>query len=761
MKIKHTIVAAILLLIGASSYAQGFKKDANAVRFKDVKITILTPTMFSIQKGSNHKFDAVKTDLGITNTTFLKVPFSVNKDGSIYRIATAAVEIVYNPDKTLDNGGITVAMNGTALIDALGTEDTQNLGGVIGALDNCDGDKSYAEQNDITSSWRYNHNPDDGILSRRGYVVLKHTPDHLNQYKAGEAYNELYVLCYGSEYRKAMSDFFSLAGSVPMLPKWSLGFIYSRWKDYNDQDYKNIVSHFREEKIPIDAIILDMCWHVDHWYGYKYDMINFPDMRAFHRWTDSVHVKTGFNHHSGCIYMYDPDIHKYCKAAGLDYESSIADGPSFEPHIKVLQYDTHNERHFKAFYDIYLTRMINDGFDFHWVDGANSIYTSNLYSKYLSDGTGKRPFVLNRQHSHTLCNHRYPAGFSGDSYATWATMRYTVENTLKGGNNGVYWSHDIGGYMPQGEDGYLPGGEMLARWVQLGAFSPLLRFHAKKDVFWHPPVRNEGDWDGGSRLPWEWGKTVLGSIRSSMQLRSSLMPYIYTLSADAHETGVPLCRGMYLDWPLDDEAYKLDQYMFGEFFLVAPLMTPSGYGQRGETERTLWLPEGVWYDYFTGEKINGGKQLSRANDINTFPLFVKEGALIPSTVYQEYASMPLDTLILNAYTPIAANKTTFDLYEDEGENFDYERGQSRRTALSYEYSPLSGQKITVNTPRGDYKGSVASRTYIVKIYHGNKPQSVTVNGTATSKWDWNAKNGILTVDAGTQNVTKTLIVEAK
>lgn len=185
-----------------------------------------------------------------------------------------------------------------------------------------------------------------------------------------------------------------------------------------------------------------MCWHVDHWYGYKYDTKNFPDMRGFQNWAESQHIKTGFNHHSGCIYKDDPKVREFCRRAGLDYDKSIVDGPSFEPEIRVVQYDTRNERHFKSFYDLYLAEMIDDGFDFHWVDGANSIYSAELYHRYLSEGTGKRPLVLNRQQNYTLCNHRYPAGFSGDTYATWATMRRTVEVTLKGGNNGVWWSHD-------------------------------------------------------------------------------------------------------------------------------------------------------------------------------------------------------------------------------------------------------------------------------------------------------------------------------
>ena len=750
MQLKTLLTTALLMALTAGT-AKEYRRSGNAVSFRKARIEVLSPTMFSVREGDNYRFAPIRIDLGITELPSAPVTFDIAKEGTAYRIATDEITIVYDPAQPLTAGGIRV--EGAASVAELGAEDTQNLGGVVGALDNCDGEKCYSEQNDITSSHDVRPTPQDGILSRRGYTVLKHTQDQLNLFREGQPYEELYVLCYGKDYRRAFTDFFSIAGDIPMFPKWSLGLIYSRWRDYTDEDYKEIVAGFRKERIPLDAVILDMCWHVDHWYGYKYDTKNFPDMRGFQNWAESQHIKTGFNHHSGCIYKDDPKVREFCRRAGLDYDKSIVDGPSFEPEIRVVQYDTRNERHFKSFYDLYLAEMIDDGFDFHWVDGANSIYSAELYHRYLSEGTGKRPLVLNRQQNYTLCNHRYPAGFSGDTYATWATMRRTVEVTLKGGNNGVWWSHDIGGYMPQGTDGYIPDGEMFARWAQLGAFSPLMRFHAKKDLFWHPARTCPDGWDGGSRLPWEWGPTVLESIRNSVRLRAALNPYIYTLMRAAHDTGVPLCRGMYLDWPERDEAYRFDQYLFGEAFLVAPAMRPSGDGQHGVTERSLWLPEGAWYDYFTG-----GCEITRTSDIRSFPLYVRAGSLVPMTEPGDYVSAPLTTLTLRAYAPVGNCRTTFDLYEDEGENFDYEKGLNRRTLLTYDCSD-GIQRLSVETPRGDYPEAVAERTCNVEIVGTPKPALVTVNGVVCNTWSWD--NDLLTVRCGTFSATQPVTIEIR
>lgn len=757
MNLKLLIACALLVFPFTSGEAKDFRHNGNELTFEQLRIRLLSPTSFSLQTGDDFRFDPVRLDLGITDLPSETVDCRVERSGKGYRISTDAITIHYDPSRPLDNGGIRV--EGIVQIADLAAPDTLNLGGVIGALDNCDGRRCYAEQNDITSESHLRPNPQNGILSRRGYTVLKHTPDALNQYHAGETFNELYVFCYGTNYRQALSDFFAVAGEIPMLPKWSLGLIYSRWKDYNDNDYKAIITGFRSRGIPLDAVILDMCWHVDDWYGYRYDTRNFPDMKGFLAWTEAQHIKTGFNHHSGCIYKDDPDVREFCRRAGLDYEQSIVDGPSFEPEIRVVQYDTRNERHFKAFYDLYLTRMIKDGFDFHWVDGANSIYSAELYDRYLREGTGLRPLVLNRQQDYTLCNHRYPAGFSGDTYATWATMRRTVEETIKGGNNGVWWSHDIGGYMPQGVDGYIPDGEMFARWAQLGAVSPLMRLHAKKDLFWYPVKSSPDGWDGGSRLPWEWGPTVMESIKASIRLRAALNPYIYTLMREAHDKGIPVCRGMYLDHAECDEAYRFDQFMFGDALLAAPAMQPSGNGQHGVTERSIWLPEGAWYDYFTRERLDGGRFVTRTSDIYTFPLYVRSGAVIPTTSVGDYVSKPLTDLTIQVYASTEEARTTFDLYEDQGENFDYEKGLSRRTRLIYDHSGNGLHRITVEAARGSYPEAVAERDCTIEVIGLENPSDVRINGAKAE--GWSLRNGLLRIPCGTHAVTDTLNIEIR
>lgn len=750
---KRTIALFSAIVISFALNARDWRQSGNSVTFKDVRIEVLSKSMFSVKPAVNWKSAPVETDLGVVSIPEGKTEFSVSKTGGVYRIETGEYVIVYDPSRPAVQGGISVE----GLVERLDAPDSLNLGGMVGALDNCDGERCYSEQNDVRSSYDIRPTRPNGPLSRRGYTVLKHCRDMLNIWNPWESYDELYVLCYGNSYAKGLGDFFSIAGRIPMFPEWSLGFIYSRWKDYTDRDYHDIVKGFRDRGFPIDAVILDMCWHVDNWYGYRYDTANFPDMKGFLGWAEDNHIKVGFNHHSGCIWKDDPKVKEFCRRAGLDYEASIVDGPSFEPQNRVVQYDTRDERHFKSFYDLYLKEMIADGFDFHWVDGANSIYSAELYNRYLAEDTGKRPMVLNRQQDYTLCNHRYPAAFSGDTYATWETLCREIEVTVKGGNCGVWWSHDIGGYMPQGEDGYSPDGEMFARWCQFGAFSPMLRFHAKKDVFWYPAVLHEGDWDGGSRLPWTWGETVEESIRRSVRLRAELHPYIYSNMYLAHTEGMPICRGMYFGSPDEDCAYVYDQYMFGDSFLVAPVVLPSGKGQRGSAERSFWLPEGGWYDFFSGSFTEGGKRASRSSDIFSMPLYVKEGAIVPMTEAGDHVELPLSELILKVYAFKGDGETSFILYEDEGENLDYMDGKFRTTLLTHKR--IGGvSTVRIAPAEGGFDGAVTERNCRLELTGADGIRSVKVNGAEV---EYGISGDVLSVNLGMRPAGEETTIEIR
>ena len=312
------------------------------------------------------------------------------------------------------------------------------------------------------------------------------------------------------------------------------------------------------------------------------------------------------------------------------------------------------------------------------------------------------------------------------------------------------------GYMPQGPDGYIPDAEMFARWCQFGALSPIMRFHAKKDIFWYPQRTDGLAWDGGSRLPWSWGPTAEKSISESIRLRAALNPYIYSYMHLANTEGTPLCRGMYIDYPEADEAYAYNQYKFGDAFLVAPVTRPSGDGQHGSTPTGLWLPSGGWYDFFTGEYYEGGNSIERISDIFSFPLYVAAGSIVPTTVPGDYVDRPLDNVTINAYAfKSGSGESFFELYEDSGADFGYEKGEYRTSTIRY-HASSEGQLIELSAASGDYPGALAERDVTICLKGIEKPSEVSLNGSATDDWLWD--NGVLTLKVGKSSVNEKITV---
>ena len=176
-------------------------------------------------------------------------------------------------------------------------------------------------------------------------------------------------------------------------------------------------------------------------------------------------------------------------------------------------------------------------------------------------------------------------------------------------------------------------------------------------------------------------------------------------------------------------------------------------------DRTVWLPEGVRYDYFTRERFEGNRFISRTSDIQTFPLYVRSGAIIPITSIGDYVSKPLSDLTIQVYASAESVQTDFDLYEDQGENFDYEKGLSRRTRLVYDHSEEGPHRIIVEAARGSYPEAVSERDYTIEVIGLGKTSSVWINGVKTE--DWSREGDLLSIPCGTHAVSDTLNIEIR
>ncbi len=391
-------------------------------------------------------------------------------------------------------------------------------------------------------------------------------------------------------------------------------------------------------------------------------------------------------------------------------------------------------------YTDYLNEIVDQGLDFWWIDGdyANmpglnsQMWTNRMYYTAQEKHTGERSFIFSRYGGPG--SHRYPGFFTGDAWSTWKVLNYEVPLTVKSGNVLIpYVTHDIGGFVGNLKDNY----ELYARWVQFGAFSPIFRLHSC----------HENPEEGNARMPWNYGDKGLNLARKFVTQRYRLIPYLYTYCREAYDTGLPLSRPLYLEYPNDNEAYNhFDEYLLGKEMLVAPIVTPA---TNGKATRNIYFPAGVWVDYFTGQRYQGGQTVKYTCPLDRLPVFVRQGAIIPMQPDMEFSSQkPIDPLILDIYP---GQNGSFKLYEDDGTSLHYKNNQCSWTSIKMQMQSLNSLSITVAPASGTYKAQPKQRGYRLDMHLVKQPKRVTVNGKlASCKWD--DKTSLAVVSIGKSSI---------
>jgi alpha-glucosidase len=327
--------------------------------------------------------------------------------------------------------------------------------------------------------------------------------------------------------------------------------------------------------------------------------------------------------------------------------------------------------------------------------------TRASYEGALRHNPAERPFVLTR--ASYAGGQRYSAAWTGDNVSSWEHLQLALTMCLNFGLSGQpFCGSDIGGFI-----GY-PSGELYARWLQLGVFTPLMRSHS---------VTGEKN-----KEPWEYGDTFTAINRASIELRYTMLPYIYTVMAEASLTGMPAMRPLMLEYPADGRfTYESSSFLFGQDMLVAPVLRDA------VREREVRFPEGTWYDYWTGKPVTGGTNQTVQAPLDRIPLFVHEGAIIPTQqVVQHTGEQPIDPLTLSVYPLLANGSTSRSYYEDDGLSFDYQKGVVlRRTHAQQRIGPLL--IIDLSAPEGSYVPP--TRSLVVRVVNADKPPvAVHING---------------------------------
>jgi len=722
---RKLLLALVALLVFAGSASAAKLTDGVVYKDKHVRFTVVTDGLVRMEYSPDGKFVDDKSFVAV-NRKYPKPEkkAKVKKKDGFITVSTPKMTLRYRKDSgkfTAENLTIESAGDVKPFTWHPGMKQQCNLMGTTRTLDRWDGD-DYIPKKGRGEARKMNI--DEGLLARDGWTLLDDSRNFLfdndpewewvKERETSSDAQDWYFMAYGNDYKAALKDFTVLAGEISLPPRFVFGYWWSRYWAYSDHEYRQLLKAFEEYQIPVEVLVVDMDWHYTDaahggWTGWTWNDWLFPDHKKFLNYLSSKDLKITLNLHpaSGV---------KHFEAAYPD----IARENGIDPATKeTVPWVSSDKRFIKSVFSHILDPMTENGVSFWWLDWqqepfdakidglSNTWWINYIFFSKMQKDSAVRPLLYHRWGG--LGNHRYQIGFSGDTYATWKTLDYmpyftsTASNVCYG-----FWSHDIGGHLVHdGEDFFDP--ELYVRFMQFGTYAPVMRTHSTKTAV----LKKE---------PWRFDRPTLAAIRSSIQERYKLVPYIYTIARESHDTGVSMIRPMYYDYPEAEEAYTYrNQYMFGDELLVRPVTAP---GVDGYSEIEVWLPEGQWYERATGTMLDGGRMYKRCFALDEVPVYVKAGAIVPVHAEQETSLRPNDAPV--AFEVYPGDSGEFTLYEDAGDSQDYDK----EYAITQVTSERLGNylSVTIHPRKGEYRGMPDSRRFSVRVPATLQPYVVHVDG---------------------------------
>lgn len=579
------------------------------------------------------------------------------------------------------------------------------------------------------------------LVSSKGYAILWNTaafsymdnrfPLELNFESMLADQIDYYVL-YGPQMDRILREYRSLTGHVPLFPEWAYGFFQSKDRYKTQQEMLDVAAGYRQRHIPLDAIVQDWFWWKNGGKGDPVFNSGYTDVPAELRTLHAEHVHAMISAWA----MMDKTAKNYQRMHDEGLEI---------PGTQV--YDATNPAGRDFFWNDFVGKLFAQGWDAFWLDSSEpeEAYPHSgdaiLRYKRLHIGSGleytniypfehtlgvsqhwrratqkKRVFILTRS-AFTGQQRIGATVWSGDVYSTWWALRRQVPAGLNFALSGYpYWTTDIGGYHePFPGAANLPAyQELYARWYEYGAFCPIFRTHGHRD-------HNE---------LWTWDR-VYPMLLAVDKLRYRLMPYLYSLAWKVTSDDYTIQRPLVMDFRTDKATWDIgDQFMFGPAILVSPVLKEHATG------RHVYLPAGAeWYDFWTGQRMSGGKEITAAAPLDRIPLDVRAGSIVPMGPEIEYAGEKTDPIELRIYPGADGS---FELYEDQGDGYAYEHGAHSIIPIRWDDA---AHTLTIGARQGSYAGMKPDHTFdvvIVAAGHGvgggrtaNPDKTVRYQGQAT------------------------------
>jgi alpha-glucosidase/alpha-D-xyloside xylohydrolase len=505
-----------------------------------------------------------------------------------------------------------------------------------------------------------------------------------------------------------MAEYARLTGHAELPPLWSFGYQQSHRTLASREEILAEAKTFREKKLPCDTMIYlgtGFCpsgWNAENG-SFDWNSNVFPDPKVI---LDQFH-KDHFRVVLHAVILSRKlrgTVHDPCELTRYDED------------LASCYWDTHR-------------KVFAQGVDGWWpdegdpLDIASRLVRNRMYWEGPQlDRPNERPFALHRNGYAGM--QRYASFlWSGDVFSTWETLKVHIPTAINTALTGIpYWGTDIGGFVPTKEF----SAELYLRWFQFGAFNPLFRCHGRAWKLRLPWGWNTGETGpseisgyGGSALPdqSELHNTQVEPIcRKYLGLRYRMLPYLYSAVRECTLNGLPVVRALWLHYPDDPIAIaRGDEFLWGRDILVAPVV------EKGATTRQVYLPRGDWFDFWTGERLEGGREISCAVDLETMPLFIRAGSILPLGPVKQYTNEKVDEPLSITIYPGADG--SFLLYEDDGRSFNYRRGEWMGVQMAWNDS---ARTLSLRLAPGSRMLPPLRRELAIKL--GESPRSVVFEG---------------------------------
>ena len=769
LKFQRVTLVFVLLFLSYTTQAKvvSFNKNTDGISFTLdnglMKVKICADNMVEVKYTELPVF-MDKASLVITNEWKTTPDFTVAETATEITITTAKLNVVVNK---LSNSVKYTDLKGNVILSEDDSQSKSMKEATIAGIDTYICSSKFKSPKD-ESLYGLGCHPEDSLsvnykgrnqemaikymtgaipvlLSTKGYGLLWDNYSASNFYGAENANTKFkyesesgtmvdYYFIYGPSFDNIIASYRNATGNAPMFPKWSFGLFQSQDRYKSQAEILSVKDKYRNGKIPVDVIVQD-------WFYWEPNVIGshvmwperYPDPKAM---VDELH-KANIHAMISIWPVFSKGTTPYNQMA---HSGGMTDILWFNVMTEIMDgyYDAHSAQardlYWKQAKDSLIGRY---GWDAWWVDQCEPdngndldlrrkshfaigrgidymntyslMHSTGLYDHWRKDIPNKRAFFLIRQ---AFAGQQRNAAtlWSSDISCTWKAYKAQVPQAINACASGIpYWTSDIGGYHLNwlAPDWTTPSNrELFTRWFQFGVFSPIFRIHGK-----------------GERALFSdnWDAPMKANLLRYDNLRYRLLPYIYSLSSKVTNEGYTILRSLAFDFREDTGIKSIpDEYMFGSAFLVSPVterMYSLPNSKNIKKTRKVYLPKSAnWYDFWTGKLIAGGQTIDAAAPIETLPLYIKAGSIVPMGPYLQYATEKVaDPIEIRVYTGADAD---FVLYEDENDTYNYEQGQFSTIALNWNEA---SKTLTIKDRKGEFPGMLKDRTF--KIVYVN-----TTNG---------------------------------